>query len=266
MDRRSSMVFKTHCYVNCYWKPTPEFYDWVEQNKEWVVPINANPECRYSGMENLADIDKDMQELNFTLNEISTLLAIYHRKPPAEVQYVSLSNYRRVFDGKEIDELLQDHPDAIFGYPIQLGYYGNPVTVARQYPLMHVDSDFAAFLAHLSCQSWVDLDCLQKWLHLNCLVAPCNSFVMVREVYNQFCERLEKVIVKTVDDIGLKNIAKRDAYQRRAGAFLSERFTSFYCFQMLSQGQRVKFASLEFKENFAEKKAEVDANGTIRSN
>lgn len=259
------MKFNTKVITNVFWRPTPEWRTWASANSEWVLPINAHPENDY-GMTRLSDIDTEMQRLNPTLNEIATLLAIYHKKPQAEVQYVGLQNYRRVFDGKEIDELLQDHPDAIFGYPIQLGYYGNPVTVARQYPLMHVDSDFATFLANLSCQSWVDLDCLQKWLHLNCLVAPCNSFVMVREVYNQFCERLEKVIVKTVDDIGLKNIAKRDAYQRRAGAFLSERFTSFYCFQMLSQGQRVKFASLEFKENFAEKKAEVDANGTIRSN
>ena len=259
------MKFNTKVITNVFWRPTPEWRTWASANSEWVLPINAHPENDY-GMTRLSDLDAEMQRLNPTLNEIATILAIYHKKPRAEVQYVGLQNYRRVFDGKEIDELLQDHPDAIFARPIPLGYYGNPVTVARQYPLMHVDSDFATFLANLSCQSWVNLDCLQQWLHLNCLVAPCNSFVMVREHYNQFCERLEKVIVKTVEDIGLKNIGKRDAYQRRAGAFLSERFTSFYCFQMLSQGQRVKFASLEFKENFAEKKAEVDANGTIRSN
>ena len=217
-------------------------------------------------MTRLSDLDAEMQRLNPTLNEIATILAIYHKKPQAEVQYVGLQNYRRVFDGKEIDELLQDHPDAIFARPIPLGYYGNPVTVARQYPLMHVDSDFGLFLSNLSQKSWVDLDILNKWLKLGFLPAPCNSFVMVREHYNQFCERLEKVIMQTLKDIGLKNIANRDAYQRRAGAFLSERFTSFYCYQMLSQGERVKFASLEFKENFAEKKAEVDANGTIRSN
>lgn len=259
------MKFNTKVITNVFWRPTPEWRTWASANSEWILPINAHPENDY-GMTRLSDIDGEMQRLNPTLNEIATILAIYHKKPQAEVQYVGLQNYRRVFDGKEIDELLQDHPDAIFARPIPLGYYGNPVTVARQYPLMHVDSDFATFLANLSCQDWVNLDCLQQWLHLNCLVAPCNSFVMVREHYNQFCERLEKVIVQTLDDIGLKNIRKRDAYQRRAGAFLSERFTSFYCFQMLSQGQRVKFASLEFKENFAEKKAEVDANGTIRSN
>lgn len=259
------MKFNAKVITNVFWRPTPEWRTWASANSEWILPINAHPDNDY-GMTRLSDIDPEMQRLNPTLNEIATLLAIYHKKPPAEVQYVGLQNYRRVFDGKEIDELLQDHPDAIFARPIPLGYYGNPVTVARQYPLMHVDYDFATFLGNLSCQSWVNLDCLQQWLHLNVLVAPCNSFVMVREHYNQFCERLEKVIMQTLKDIGLKNIANRDAYQRRAGAFLSERFTSFYCYQMLSQGERVKFASLEFKENFAEKKAEVDANGTIRSN
>ena len=259
------MKFNTKVITNVFWRPTPEWRTWASANSEWILPINAHPENDY-GMTRLSDIDTEMQRLNPTLNEIATLLAIYRKKPPAEVQYVGLQNYRRVFDGKELNEMLSDHPDAIFARPIPLGYYGNPVTVARQYPLMHVDSDFATFLGNLSCQSWVNLDCLQQWLHLNVLVAPCNSFVMVREHYNQFCERLEKVIMQTLKDIGLKNIAKRDAYQKRAGAFLSERFTSFYCYQMLSQGERVKFASLEFKDNFAEKKAEVDANGTIRSN
>ena len=258
------MKFNTKVITNCFWKPTPKFQAWASANSDWVLPINAHPDNDYV-MPKLADFDQTLQPLNWTLNEIATLLAVYHKKPQAEIQYIGIQNYRRVFNQQEIDKSLQDHPDAIFARPIPLGYKGQLIRLADQYPVMHVDGDWGLFLYNMSRQPWVDLDLLQRWLNLYCLPAPCNSFIMVREVFNQFCERLEQVIVPTLKEIGLEDIAKRDAYQRRAGAFLSERFTSFYAFQMLNKGEHVKFADLELKENFAEKQVEMDSNGVIRS-
>lgn len=80
-----------------------------------------------------------------------------------------------------------------------------------------------------------------------------------------FCSRLEEVMTQLLDGIGLVNIAKRDAYQRRAGAFLAERFTSFYLYSMMLSNGKVKTVGLEMQEDFAEKQPEVDKDGTVRS-
>ena len=54
-------------------------------------------------------------------------------------------------------------------------------------------------------------------------------------------------------------------YQRRAGAFLTERFTSFYLYSMMLSNGRVKTVGLEMQEDFADKQPEVDKDGTVRS-
>ena len=159
------MTFKTKVITNCYWKPTKRFYDWAALNVDWVLPVNANINEPSSCMLNLKDIDEKMSVLNWTLNEVATILGVYHnlRVLPGDTQYIGLQNYRRTFDREQLNNALQDHPDAIVSFPILLGAYGNPVQLKEQYKIMHVKEDFDLLLNIIAQQSWTDLNLLRQW-------------------------------------------------------------------------------------------------------
>lgn len=66
------------------------------------------------------------------------------------------------------------------------------------------------------------------WANSYCMFAPCNMFVLKREVFNMFCNDLFRVALKLPYKI---DIAGRDDYQKRACSFLCERFTSYWMYK-----------------------------------
>jgi hypothetical protein len=63
------------------------------------------------------------------------------------------------------------------------------------------------------------------WKTLDYMFAPCNMFLIKSDYFNSYCSELFSYIFRLESLIDINN---RDNYQKRALAFLSERFTSFW--------------------------------------
>ena len=90
----------------------------------------------------------------------------------------------------------------------------------------------------------MDEEAWSKWTKLNFLFAPCNCWVLKREVFKMHCDDLFKVVLKLPY---LVKVDGRDDYQKRACSFLAERFTSYWFYTQAYRGRcRWKMVDLEY--------------------
>ena len=255
--------------VNSYFRPHPDFLVWLEENKDWTFPVNCNSAYSYEGLHDLADIDKEMQDKNPLLNEVATLIAVERHLEvlPDNPRAIGICNYRRTFDRNAV-EATRDG-SVVVGCGIPLGYYGNQVTIEQQYGLMHYQSDWQAFGRAVKSMKWnkFDEENFNRWKSLTFLPAPCNSFIAPRELFNMYVEDLERFLKSIKREVKETEVKRRDQYQRRAYAFLCERFLSFWAFNGLVSGwfnlkTRPLHEHLDWKEAGTE---QIDNNGITRS-
>lgn len=64
-----------------------------------------------------------------------------------------------------------------------------------------------------------------EWKGNTFLFAPCNTWVMTKELMNEYCADLFDVVFDLISRI---DVSDRDDYQKRACAFLCERYTSYW--------------------------------------
>lgn len=86
--------------------------------------------------------------------------------------------------------------------------------------------------------------------------APCNMFVMKRELFEEWCGFIFPVLFELEEAIDLSG---RDNYQRRAICFLCERVFGFWCWQR-SKYMKTKAAKITEYAEF--KPAGVNERGT----
>ena len=79
------------------------------------------------------------------------------------------------------------------------------------------------------------------------LFAPCNMFIMKKELFFKYCEFLFNKLFKLEKVV---NLDKTDSYQMRALAFLSERLTSFWMLQQLKAQAKIKEIPIVFFEDW----------------
>ena len=98
-----------------------------------------------------------------------------------------------------------------------------------------------------------------RWANCYYLFAPCNMFVLKREVFNMYCNDLFKVALKLPYKIDLTG---RDDYQKRACGFLCERFTSYWMFKQCFIGN-MRFIGTQAEEHLDWKPSNAgDARGS----
>ena len=249
--------------TNFYYKPVKDFENWVQENQDWAVPFNGGGSHKGYFKNQIED---RKPELNWMLNENSALMNIAEFPDIISgAEAVGLQNYRRVF--KKADLAYLDSYDGIVAKSIRLGFYGQPVQVKTQYGLMHVPEDFTVFEYAVEDISSVSYSTFLEWTMLYDLIAPCNTFVFKKDAYTEYLADWSKFIKTVMNRLPAEQLQKRDEYQRRALAFLSERFLSLWVFSQYVQG-RMKFKSVDLEEHLDWKPVEnrqYDANGTLRS-
>ena len=72
-------------------------------------------------------------------------------------------------------------------------------------------------------------------------LAPCNLFVMKRELFLEWCETAFPILFKTVEKICRgEEFERRYPYQKRCACFLMERFFNFWYYSKMSSGTKCK--------------------------
>jgi len=171
----------------------------------------------------------EISEKNGSFCELTALYWIW--KNTSDDDYIGLEHYRRYFcypgrliskalPATEIAKILTEY-DAIVYKPV---YFKKPlynVYADEDSPhhLYKSDLDYCIEYIHLNYPEYSAA--VQKALFEKGPSYPCNMFVMRREKLNAYCEWLFPMLFALEKKNG--DISMRDAYNRRAYGFLSER-------------------------------------------
>lgn len=216
--------------LNVYYEPVAQLKQFIEQNRDIFIPINGGASLRnHSEWCNLNllfdDVGENISNKNSQLNELTVIYwAWKHYSEIGNPEYIGFNHYRKQFDIEQIHNYSEF--DAIVGNPLPLGYYGQSVNMISQYSLMHDETDFDKFAYAL--KDVIPFKILCSWCIQHAMFAPQNMWIMKKDIFFEYCEKLFH-IMNMLD--GRLDLSGRDNYQKRAYAFLSERFTSLFFYE-----------------------------------
>ena len=241
----------TKIIMSIHYSPMKELRDYIDSNRDLIVPICGGASLKDSDDEWIKqnvlmdDCRQDnISHLNKELNELTNVYLIWKHLSLLDGHTANIGNehYRRFFSRESIKDI--DKYDGIIANPIGLGVAGFPCTLEKQYELCHYKEDFDILKQTIANEGLMDEEVWNAWTKVNYLYAPCNCFVLKREVFNMFCRDLFSVALRLP---GLIDVTGRDDYQKRACSFLSERFTSYWFFKQAARGRcRWKVVDLEY--------------------
>ena len=245
--------------TNYFYRPTEEFLSWVNDNIAWVKLVNGGN--TYPLQNALRDTHAD---INWALNELTALFTVVDDLDclGKNIDIIGLQNYRRVFNKNDFKFL--DTYDGLVSKTISLACI-DPIhktiiqpNILQQYIICHNKDDFKHFTEVCSKFEWFTEKIFLTWIQQKYLNSPYNTFCFNKKVFNLYVKDLKFFINNIIQLISLDEIAKRDDYQRRAIAFLCERFFSFWCYSMSTTYQmKFKDVNIEFHKNW---KADLTAD------
>lgn len=245
------MEFKiamSHFYV-----PTKEFKETVGKDKHYIH-IGSGKRLHDTDDEwvrkNIIlddSLPDNIADRNYTYCELTNIYFVWKnidKLLDKDVDYIGLCHYRRRFDTNTVQQIIDKaSPAIICSTPAGIGNN----TIDSQYKLAHNADDWEYFKGYFrECYYHRENEGVtDKWLSFPALVAPYNCFVMRKDIFEDWANRLFPVLEdfyrKRKDDID-----KRDNYQRRAIGFLGERFTSWYATQQSARGEAVAMLPMTF--------------------
>ena len=231
---------KTKIACNVHWIPPRGFKDFIDQNKDIYMPICGGSHLKDSQDEwikkNILMDDckpDNISILNPILNELTTLYLVYKNlELVGSAANIGLCHYRRLFPKDALMKI--DTCDGIIAKPIPLYTAGYSTNIKLQYHLCHYAEDFDILEQTIIDAGLMNEQTWDEWCNLRYLYAPCQCFVMKREVFNWYCKDLFKIVLQLPSKINLEG---RDDYQKRACGFLAERFLSYWCYTMKAIGK-----------------------------
>ena len=221
--------------MNIYYGVDDRLRKFIDENKNWIIPINGGSKLRalhdaWTNDHLIFDDSKtpNISHLNSKLNEMTSLYFAYmHPEILGDADYVGLCHYRRHFDYRAVEMAMNSNPDIICAKPIIMAFRVNGKiklgTVEDGYKICHIPECWD--ILENKMRTIADGIFWDKWKNLNILVAPCNMFIMERNLFNAYCEYIFPILFDLVDKIDLRNV---DGYQYRQLAFISERITSYW--------------------------------------
>ena len=140
---------KTQIIMSLHWNPPRELKDYIERNKDLVLPICGGSVLKFSDDEwvkkNVLMDDRKPQNisnLNPHLNELTNVYLIWRNLDLLDGRAANIGNehYRRFFTRESLKDM--DTVDGIIANPVGLGVAGFPCTLEEQYGLCHYAEDF----------------------------------------------------------------------------------------------------------------------------
>ena len=224
--------------VNIFYKPN-KFLEKLIQLDEGRLyfPINGGSSLKekYKNQNwlHFDDIGNNISIHNHALNEMTSIYWFWKNYNWKNIDYIGFNHYRRLFHPK----MLKDYKkyDAIVAKPFNF-----IEDLETQYFISHNENDLSKLVGILST-FFNDGKLFAKYMLTKSLYAPCNMFVMKKNLFDQYCNFMFPILFRLLDSIKLDE----DKYQHRAIAFLSERLTSFW-FKQLYKIIKIKEIDLEF--------------------
>ena len=176
--------------------------------------------------------------------------------------YVGFSHYRRTFNQKDIS----DYPeyDIIVSKPI---WSSDKISLAYQYKYYHVLSDLQTCIDVIRNEfSYGWGEGFRKYLLSSGMnLAPCNMFIMKKELFEEWCDFIFPVLLKLKEKIcDSDEFKKRDNYQKRALCFLTERIFGYWYYLKRNSGLKTK--EIDIVEHLEYKPAGVNERGDFSNN
>jgi hypothetical protein len=148
-------------------------------------------------------------------------------------EYIGHNHYRRFFKNEDIYDY--EKYDIIISKPI---FSSNVISLLQQYNFYHNINDLILCINIIKNINKKFGEKFESYLITSGTnYAPCNMFIMKKELFFEWCEFLFPILFELEKNIDL---SERDNYQKRALCFLTERIFNFWCYNKLQNGYNIK--------------------------
>ena len=238
--------------LNIYYKPTDELKCIIDQNRDIYLPINGGSSLKTDSwaVQNLFfdDDGQNISSKNPILNEMTSIYWIWKNyNKIGNPDYIGHNHYRRFFKREDIIDY--NDFDIIISKPI---FSAQNFPLFQQYCYYHIISDLYKCIDTINEHDFSFGKAFYLYLNTSGInYAPCNMFLMKRELFFEWCEFIFPILFDLEHKIDLTG---RDNYQKRALCFLTERIFNFWCFNKLKSGFKIKEVTMLEKLNFKPEK------------
>lgn len=246
--------------LNIFYNPVEQLKKIILNNKDIYIPINGGSGLRddkwVSENAIFDDIGDNISGKNKLMNEMTSIYWIWkHYDEIGNPEYIGHNHYRRFF--KREDFLDYKKYDLIISKPI---FSSDQYTLVWQYNYYHKIEDLQRCVDVIRKHNKDFGDSFANYLNSSGTnYAPCNIFIMKKDLFFEWCEFLFKIMFDLEKEI---DISGRDNYQKRALCFLSERIFNFWCYDKLMNGYNVKEIDMIEKLDFKPEK--INERGDYR--
>jgi len=243
--------------LNIFYNPVEQLKKIILDNRDVYIPINGGSGLRNDSwaVSNLIfdDTGDNISNKNKILNEMTSLYWVWkHYNEIGDPEYIGHNHYRRFFKKEDIEDY--KNYDIIISKPI---FSSDKYSLVWQYNYYHVISDLQKCSDILRKRNKDIGDSFVNYMNSSGTnYAPCNMFVMKKNLFFEWCEFLFPVLFDLEKEINLDN---RDNYQKRALCFLSERLFNFWCYNKKLNGFNIK--EIEMEEHLEFKPEKVNERG-----
>lgn len=227
-------------FCNVFYQPTNKFWQAIRHfsgvygNNVKLQPINGGSQLPDDSRILKDNTGDSVSHLNKCLNEWSSLYWMWKNASLDDIDYVGHCHYRLFF--KKLPKELTDDIYCANSIPMLFRAGSSVVcgSIEDGYRLCHVSYDWDLLDSIIPPE---DKALFCEWKRQNALNAPCQMFLMKKNLFNSYMEYAWPMISQLR---GMISLDGRDGYQYRALAFLGERLLSFWTYKMAAEGKCVK--------------------------
>lgn len=227
-------------YCNTFYTPTDQFWQALQQfNTKYkrtakIQPINGGSQLPDDSRILKDNTGENISHLNKQFNEWTSLYWVWKNATLDNVDYVGHCHYRLYF--KKLPKDLT--ADIYVSQPLPMLFIADnnliQTNVEEGYRLCHISQDWDLLETIIPTE---DKELFCHWKHQKALNAPCQMFLMKKDLFNEYMTYAWTLLSSLYT---LINLSGRDGYQYRALAFLGERILSFWTYKMAAEGKTVK--------------------------
>lgn len=238
--------------INIYYPPIQELKEIIESNKDLYIPINGGSSLindEWSSKNLLFDNTGDnISNKNKLLNEMTSIYWMWKNyNTIGNPDYIGHNHYRRFFKKEDINDY--EKYDIIISKPI---FSSNSISLLQQYNFYHIINDLFLCVKTIKEMYKVFGENFERYLITSGInYAPCNMFIMKKELFFEWCEFLFPILFELENKIDLTG---RDNYQKRALCFLTERIFNFWCYNKYLNKYNIKEINMVEKLYFKPEK------------
>lgn len=194
------------------------------------------------------DSGDNISKYNKLLNELTSIYWTWkHFQELGEPEYIGHNHYRRFFMKEEFSDY--ENYDIIVSKPI---FSSDKYSLVWQYNFYHKIQDLQKCANVLRKHNDQFGNSFVEYMNESGTnYAPCNMFIMKKELFFEWCEFVFPVMFDLMKEIcDTDEFKTRDNYQKRALCFLSERIFNYWCWNKNKNGLKVKEIGMIEKLNF----------------